>query len=903
MRASSSERNDDYKKRPKIMNKNVSTFEKLNEISRDDLSDMIFQNILYISTLDSTSSTDHNLLQDCNRKEGGHDNNNDNKSSKNKNDNCSNILILFLKQIFEFGVTSPFSVDESGDHNSVRSRSHLNSNRLFPSYLLHDKNNSCMNKKYRKNNTKFNNMDSFSGSKLLKLLPNLGSILYPLSLGALAIEISPSTTISSLDKLIKYALNYNDRIVEKGQINDINHEMSNSDHEISDITQEVQNFDHEVPRENSCIDTVENHKIAVTADATEGGNEIDDSKIDNNNSSDGKINIDDDNGNHLHEAAKLIEHNKVIQTSHENSQKTKKLLEDNDLIDIKMFLKIIVEECLLSLETASRMSSQNAHLADIDWLHSNPVGAALERGGPVGVSSEVGMDPSLTGPTGIGGLLGKNTLEGYNPLGKADRAIDIDGNRTGMKPPFNIIWAFNTLHLLLLDKKYNIGIESTQSKKVYEELASKNDNENGIGNENKISVDANTSQNILSRLFNISSGTNVSLRLCSYELIALLLFSMNTSNRGINTQSTFHPIEERKLDEKNYEKKNTIKKNETDLIKTSDVCISHENEKKMVELYSTCLRNEMIDKFLPSHQFCRYMRSVGSALLQWSILKKKRGFYSNDIYEAVIHEWVITDKDTNDFDADGSDDELDNHGYGGFKMSPNSNNNVSSNHKKPSKLFISQLSSGSITVSWEDVPVKISETQKSSDDLLIIDNKDDNRLSNDSSKDVNKTKDRSIKSIQSNLGTIGLYIAMKSHTGDLDRYLLLLPNLLTPAGTYRIDGLQSDTLYKVTAASSALLRNIETEDQKEEGEKEEEDEDENKNETNADISLYVTTETEKLFSISDKTSSPNLILGRTKSSQTMRNCTSKKWSTARYIFIYIWIDGYIYTNIYIYMHV
>jgi hypothetical protein len=777
-----------------IKDKIFSTFEKLNEVSINNLSDVISQSILNISTLDSASPTDPILLLD-------------DKNSGNNNKNNSNLLIQFIKQMFEHGVTSSSPLDESGDHTSIiRSRSHLNSNRLFPSCLLYNKNNSSKNEKTKKYNFKFDNIKSISGSKLLKLLPNLESVLYPLSLGALSIEISPSTVISSLERLINYVLNCYDRSCQKGHITNINREVSNID-----------NIDHDC------------------------------------------------------KATKLMEQKNAIQPSDENPQIIKQ--NNSDLIDIKRSLKVLIEECLVSLETANRISSQNSHLADIDWLHSTPlkVGDPSERGGNVGSSS--GVDPSGAGSSGVD-LLGKNTRGIPNLLGKGDKMVDTNANKAVMKAPFNIIWAFNTLHLLLSDKKCKLN-DILRECNVENEIRIKTGNKNGIDNENP--VDTHISQNILSRLFRISSVPNISLRLCSYELIAQLLFGLNTSYKGINTHQIYYSINEKKSDEKNDEKKEfNIKKNESDLMKCDDLCINNENERKMLDLYSTCLRNKTINQFLPSLQFSRYMRSIGSVLLQWSIHKKRTGLYSYDIYESIINDWEIPDEDMSNVDKLGSDDELSNHGYGGFKTTSNSKSNYSSNQIKQGKLFISQLSSGSITVGWKDIPVKISKMQKLNNDLLMIDNSN-----NDVTSDMNKSTDNCMQNIKKNVHSIGLYIAMRSHTGDLDKYLLLSHNLSTSSGTYRIDGLQSDTLYKVTAASGTLMQDIE----KEEDDKEDEDDEENRDEKNIDISLYVTTETEKMFCISDNTSSPNLILGRTKSSQTMRNRTSKKWSTARYIFI------------------
>jgi hypothetical protein len=122
---------------------------------------------------------------------------------------------------------------------------------------------------------------------------------------------------------------------------------------------------------------------------------------------------------------------------------------------------------------------------------------------------------------------------------------------------------------------------------------------------------------------------------------------------------------------------------------------------------------------------------------------------------------------------------------------------------------------------------------------------------------------------ESDIVSAGLYITMASSNG-LENPLVVLTTL-PRTGNYRIDNLHHDTMYKITISFDAS---------NEANSENKGNSDSVKDEINPkDISVYTSTEGEKLFFLDPNNMSPNLTLGS--SHLFIRHKANKRWSTAR----------------------
>ena len=283
------------------------------------------------------------------------------------------------------------------------------------------------------------------------------------------------------------------------------------------------------------------------------------------------------------------------------------------------------------------------------------------------------------------------------------------------------------------------------------------------------------------------------------------------------------------------------------LQQAADYYVSVTKERKLLEIFGNCARIESdadgwggngggssggsrgsASAGFMLRPFSRYSRAVAGVLLQWQQLRRGLGLAAfSHVHRAIVEDWVLKPSewtsDTLSTGVAGSSaaaggGNVDGHGGGstdrgdkgldrdqrevvlGSEVPPAvpAGSRRSSLSSSPAvTLLVSQLSSSSVTVCWTNVP-----PQGPSVDPIEM----DAMSAAGGGSSVGSASAATLIAP----APVGLYIAVASNAGGLENYTLLVPNLL-PAGSYRIDGLFPDTLYKVTIASTFLMGEYEEE--------------------------------------------------------------------------------------------
>lgn len=289
-----------------------------------------------------------------------------------------------------------------------------------------------------------------------------------------------------------------------------------------------------------------------------------------------------------------------------------------------------------------------------------------------------------------------------------------------------------------------------------------------------------TSADTLAKLLQLSSTQNLSLRFCVYDLSALILASVNVSlNRSLSKTDVEGIIQ-----------------SPSQQIAASEYYITIAKEKRLLQMFGARMKAEVLDR----RMFTRFTRSVGAFLFQWHLLRRQLGLSSLN----YMHEFLMSDlslhlpmpaeqqlnaslRSTIDIPADGT------------PLSPQAQQRSSAlvvaaakDEQKWVGLRITQLTSNSVTVDWSlDENVFFPSQPILSDGTA-----------------------GALAALQPRLYEANLYFTAASHMG-LETPVLVLSNL-ERSGTFHIDDLEADTLYKITISKDNPLNN--SSDQEEEGE-------------------------------------------------------------------------------------
>ena len=385
-------------------------------------------------------------------------------------------------------------------------------------------------------------------------------------------------------------------------------------------------------------------------------------------------------------------------------------------------------------------------------------------------------------------------------------------------------------------------------------------------------LDGIVSAETLSRLLRASLAPNLSLRFCAYDLVALLLARVNvTLQRETGSESMGSVVggtdyqfayggarsgvsdlwERYHRDAKDkhtgtgssllptvsaVDASHIEERDSRALQQAADYYVSVTKERKLLEIFGNCARIESDAEGWGGsgggsgrgaaaaggfmlRPFSRYSRAVAGVLLQWQQLRRGLGLAAfSHVHRAIVEDWVLKPSEwTSDSLSGGvagsgssaaaavGSSSVDGHGGGssdiiGSEIPPAvpAGSRRSSLSTSPAvTLLVSQLSSSSVTVCWTNVPPPGPSVDPIEMDAMSV-------AGGGSS--VGSASAATLVAP----APVGLYIAVASNAGGLENYTLLVPNL-PPGGSYRIDGLFPDTLYKVTIASTFLMGEYEEE--------------------------------------------------------------------------------------------
>jgi hypothetical protein len=278
-----------------------------------------------------------------------------------------------------------------------------------------------------------------------------------------------------------------------------------------------------------------------------------------------------------------------------------------------------------------------------------------------------------------------------------------------------------------------------------------------------------TSAETLVKLLKLSATQNLALRYIVYDLCALILSSVNaalhrvrqpeeTSADGIDVRSPLPPQ-----------------------ISAAEYYITIAKEKRLLQMLGVRMKAEGQDR----RMFTRFTRAIGGFLFQWHLLRRQLGLSSLN----YMHEYLMADLAIQKPPISASTDitqAVSDAPFDTTALSPQTHQQRSSRSSKATQeasswcgLKITQLTSSSVTVDWcldESIFFPCSKTPPPLDTDAPV----------------------KIKPYEANL-----YFTAASHMG-LETPVLVLSSL-ERSGTFHIDDLEPDTLYKITIAKDNPL--------------------------------------------------------------------------------------------------
>lgn len=279
-----------------------------------------------------------------------------------------------------------------------------------------------------------------------------------------------------------------------------------------------------------------------------------------------------------------------------------------------------------------------------------------------------------------------------------------------------------------------------------------------------------TSADTLAKLLQLSSTQNLSLRFCVYDLSALILASVNvTLNQAISKANAEPSVQ-----------------SPSPQVAASEYYITIAKEKRLLQMFGTRMKAEVLDR----RMFTRFTRSVGAFLFQWHLLRRQLGLSSlNYMHEFLMSDLSLHLPSTEQLLNASINSIADLPGADGTPLSPQTQQRnrstavaaVAQAQQKWFGLRITQLTSNSVTVDWSL----------------------DERIFNVAQ--LSAQADNEATAQQPLLYEANLYFTAASHMG-LETPVLVLSNM-EQSGTFHIDDLEADTLYKITISKDNPLNN------------------------------------------------------------------------------------------------
>lgn len=285
-----------------------------------------------------------------------------------------------------------------------------------------------------------------------------------------------------------------------------------------------------------------------------------------------------------------------------------------------------------------------------------------------------------------------------------------------------------------------------------------------------------TSAETLALLMKLSATQNLSLRFCLYDLCGLILASVNVALSRARAAHTDNPSAEL-----------LQLTNMSSQFSAAEYYITIAKEKRLLQMFGARLKAEGTER----RMFTRFTRSVGGFLFQWHLLRRQLGLSSLN----YMHEYLMADmylqgptvvaalSPEHPVDAAVSAAEA-------LTLSPQSEQRNARNNNKAvseaaaqwSGLRITQLTSSSVTVDWRlDEKLFFPSSIASNEETQL---------------------EASAQCFPVVYGA-NLYFTAASHMG-LETPVQVLANL-ERSGTFHIEDLEADTLYKITIASDNPL--------------------------------------------------------------------------------------------------
>lgn len=298
-------------------------------------------------------------------------------------------------------------------------------------------------------------------------------------------------------------------------------------------------------------------------------------------------------------------------------------------------------------------------------------------------------------------------------------------------------------------------------------------------------VDYLTSADTLAKLLKISATQNVSLRFCAHDLSALILSRVNVSLSATMAQSVSETVEAGAPSPQ---------------IAASEYYITIAKEKRMLQMFGAHMKAEVQDR----RMITRYTRSIGAFLFQWHLLRRQLGLSSvNYMHEYLMADLSIHTENT----AEPNNALVRPSAYSrtaisdlaeALTMSPQTLQRSQRKEATPEKadptwygVRITQLTSNSVTVDWSLDPVKFPPRIRMPEFGLV-----------------------EYPPAPATTHEANLYFTPASHMG-LEAPVLVLSGL-EQNGTFHIDDLDADTLYKITITKDNAMNT--SSDQEDEGE-------------------------------------------------------------------------------------
>ena len=325
----------------------------------------------------------------------------------------------------------------------------------------------------------------------------------------------------------------------------------------------------------------------------------------------------------------------------------------------------------------------------------------------------------------------------------------------------------------------------------------------------KGSIDWLTSAETFSKLLSMSTVQNLSLRYCIYDLNALILSNINIKLSRIINHRLY-----------NSNSNDSTFNGDTNLITIpsssslssslpptigSEYYITIAKERSLLQMFGSRMKIEASERKVCT----RFTRALGGFLYQWHLMRRLLGMsslnYMNEYLiadlslslsstaRAIQNTTSITDPQQHhhqdhhfDSKVSSAADNKPTNKSSGISISPSSSSSSSSKEPHWMGLRITQLSSSSATVDW------------SLDASVFAPTRLDNINNISSSDKNNNNSNRKVTTFDANL-----YFTAASHMG-LEMPVLVLSNL-EATGTFHIDDLEADTLYKITISKEKQL--------------------------------------------------------------------------------------------------